>query len=73
MIMEISITWVKSIKKKALATPISDPADTYLVNRTVNKKAQIKMNSAGIENASNTPANVATPFPPLNFKKTGKI
>jgi hypothetical protein len=56
---------------KATNAPIGEDRDTYLEIFKEIKKARIPRMKANGENARNTPAVVATDFPPLNFAKIG--
>jgi len=61
----------KNIGEK-IATTIEE-TDTYLKTaKIINQRENIK-NEIFKSSAKNTPIAVATPFPPLNFRKTGQI
>ena len=50
-----------------------EPRETYLVIQTIRKKIRRAIKKGIGAKAIRTPANVATPFPPLKFRKTVKI
>ena len=50
-----------------------EPKDTYRVIATIIAKINNATKHTKGSSASTTPAEVATPFPPLNFKKIVKV
>ena len=50
-----------------------EPRETYLVIQTVSIKIRRAIKKGMGARAMRTPADVATPFPPLKFRKTVKI
>ena len=69
---EFTILITNSARNKAIAAVI-DPRDTNLLSQTVTMKTE-KAITVGIgARAIKTPADVATPFPPLNLRKIVKI
>ena len=58
-----------SIKNGKLIIIINEDNDTYLLMITVKTHIKIAINAGIVDKAKNTPQVVATPFPPLNFRK----
>jgi len=52
---------------------IIEARDTYLVINTTANQMPIATTESLTSNASNTPTDVATPLPPLNFKNIGQM
>ncbi len=58
-----------SIKNGKLIIIINEDNDTYLLMITVKTHIKIAIIAGIVERDKNTPQVVATPFPPLNFRK----
>jgi len=50
-----------------------EPRETYFVIQTINTKVKNAIKKGMGAKVMRTPADVATPFPPLKFRKTVKI
>ena len=64
---------VNTITIGAVIDAITEPRDTYLVITMKMTPINKQINPVGQLSTSNTPKDVATPFPPLNPKNTGKL
>ena len=62
-----------TVKRQAAAIDVRDATDAILNGMKIDIHIEIMTIAAGVLTAINTPREVATPFPPLNFAHTGKM